>query len=117
MILRARCVLTMDSAPVENGAVVVRDNVIEEVGTWNELRRDATGEVLDLDDCILMPGLINAHCHLDYTNLRGEIPQQRSFTAWIREINRKKAEIKQEDYLAAIEAGIGEAARFGTTTI
>src|SRR3954447_6220595 len=99
MILRARCVLTMDGAPIENGAVVVRGNIIEAVGTWDEVRRDASDEVLDVSECILMPGLINAHCHLDYTRLRGAIPRQSSFTAWIREINRKKAQMTEEDYL------------------
>ncbi|MFL6594653.1 MAG: amidohydrolase family protein, partial [Chthoniobacterales bacterium] len=117
MILRARCVLTMDGAPIENGAVVVRDNFIEDVGTWSDVRTTASGEVVDLGDCILMPGLINAHCHLDYTKLRGAILPQLSFTDWIREINLKKAAMREEDYLAAVLNGIEEAARFGTTTI
>lgn len=117
MILRARCVLTMDGAPIENGAVSIRDNLIENVGLWSDVRISAAGEVVDLEDCILMPGLINVHCHLDYTNLRGAIPPQLSFTDWIRAINRAKAEMKEADYLAAVIDGIGEAARFGTTTI
>src|SRR4051794_31555389 len=115
MILRARCVLTMDGEPMENGAVVVHDNFIEDVGRWADVRASATGEVVDLGECILMPGLINAHCHLDYTNLRGAILQQLSFTDWIREINLRKAEMREEDYLAGVLIGIGEAARFGTT--
>ncbi|MFL6529434.1 MAG: amidohydrolase family protein [Chthoniobacterales bacterium] len=117
MILRARCVLTLDGAPIENGAVVVRHNFIEDVGAWSDVRTTAAGEVVDLGDCILMPGLINAHCHLDYTNLRGAILPQLSFTDWIREINLKKAAMREEDYLAAVLNGIREAARFGTTTI
>ena len=31
-------------------------------------------EVVDLGEQVLLPGLINAHCHLDYTALRGAIP-------------------------------------------
>ncbi|MDQ6859613.1 MAG: amidohydrolase family protein [Verrucomicrobiota bacterium] len=117
MIIRARCVLTMDGAPIENGAVAVRGEKIQDLGEWGDVRARNSGEVVDLGDSILMPGLINAHCHLDYTNLRGQIPPQPSFADWIRDINRKKAEMNEDDYLAAVLAGIDEAAAFGTTTI
>jgi len=64
-----------------------------------------------------LPGLINAHCHLDYTCLRGKIPPQKSFTDWIRAINAEKEELSPKDYLASINEGFAEAKRFGTTTI
>ena len=65
----------------------------------------------------LLPGLINAHCHLDYTCLRGKIPPRKSFADWIRAINAEKAKLSREDYLASINEGFAEAKRFGTTTI
>ena len=64
-----------------------------------------------------MPGLINAHCHLDYTCLRGKIPPQKSFTDWIRAINAEKSELSPKDYVASINDGFEEAKRFGTTAI
>ncbi len=65
----------------------------------------------------LLPGLINAHCHLDYTCLRGKIPPAKSFTDWIRAINAAKAKLSADDYVASINEGFAEAKRFGTTTI
>ena len=65
----------------------------------------------------MLPGLINAHCHLDYTGLRGKIPPQKSFADWIRSINAEKAKLSPKDYLASINEGFAEAKRFGTTTI
>ncbi|MDQ3119350.1 MAG: amidohydrolase family protein, partial [Verrucomicrobiota bacterium] len=117
MILRARQVVTMEAAPIENGAVVVEGSIITEVGRWSDLKRGRRGEVLDLGECALLPGLINAHCHLDYTGLRGTIPRPASFTSWIRDINERKAALSSEDYLRSIGEGFAEAARFGTTTI
>lgn len=75
------------------------------------------GDVLDLGEQILLPGLINAHCHLDYTLLRGQIPPQKTFTDWIRAINERKAALSEEDYIASIDAGLAEVQEFGTTTL
>ena len=117
MILRARAVVTMDGAPIEDGAVAIEGNRISDVGPWADVRARVSGEIIDLGEKVLLPGLINAHCHLDYTLLRGAIPAQASFTGWIQSINERKGEFGAEDYVRSIEAGFLEAAQFGTTTI
>src|SRR6266568_2463679 len=116
MIVRARIVVTMNGPPIENGAVRVTGNRIIEVGKFSEVA-PANDEIIDLGECVLLPGLINAHCHLDYTCLRGKIPRQKSFTNWIRVINAEKAKLTAEDYVRSINAGFAEAQRFGTTAI
>lgn len=117
MIVRARAVVTMEGAPIANGAVAVAGNKISDVGGWAEVRARNSGEVIDLGERVLLPGFINAHCHLDYTDLRGAIPPHASFTEWIRAINARKASWKESDYLRSIEHGIAEACAFGTTTL
>ena len=117
MIIRARSVVTMDRAPIENGAVAIAGDRIADVGGWAEVRSRNSGEVVDLGESAVLPGLINAHCHLDYTDLRGSIPPPASFAGWIRAINERKAAWSEEDYLRSIANGIAEAAQFGTTTI
>src|SRR5256885_1103091 len=118
MILRARVVVTMDGPPIENGAVVISGNRILDVGKFPEIfGRHAGEEIVDLGEQALLPGLINAHCHLDYTCLRGKIPPQKSFANWIRAINAEKAKLSEQDYRASIADGFAEAKRFGTTTI
>ena len=91
MIIRSRVVVTMEGPPIENGAVVVDGPLIRDVGTFREIAARNTGEIIDLGEQALLPGLINAHCHLDYTILRGKISAQSSFTDWIRRINECKA--------------------------
>src|SRR5436853_5110256 len=117
MIIRARVVVTMDGAPIENGAVAISEGKIAGVGRFAEIKAQHAGDIVDLGERALLPGLINAHCHLDYTCLRGKISRQKSFTNWIRAINAAKAELKADDYLASINEGFVEAKEFGTTTI
>jgi len=141
MIIRARTVVTMDEPPIENGAVVVAVNRIDDspsrssrsraaclsraapagsvvdVGKFDEIKARNAGQIVDLGDQALLPGLINAHCHLDYTCLRGKIPPQKTFAAWIRAINAEKARLSPTDYLSSISEGFAEASRFGTTTV
>jgi aminodeoxyfutalosine deaminase len=117
MIIRARTVVTMDGVPIENGAVAVSGNQIVDVGKFDELKTRNAGQIVDLGEQALLPGLINTHCHLDYTCLRGKIPPQRTFADWIRAINAEKARLSPKDYLSSINAGFAEAKGFGTTTV
>jgi cytosine/adenosine deaminase-related metal-dependent hydrolase len=117
MIIRARTVVTMDGPPIENGAIAICGNQIVDAGNFDEIKARHTGEVIDLGEQALLPGLINAHCHLDYTCLRRKIPRQKSFSDWIRAINAEKAKLSSDDYVASINEGLAEAKRFGTTTI
>jgi len=117
MIIRARAVVTMHGAPIENGAVAVSGDRIVDAGRFDDIKTRNAGHTVDLGEQALLPGLINAHCHLDYTRLRGKIRRQKSFTDWIRAINAEKSDLSREDFLASINAGFEEAKRFGTTAI
>ena len=117
MIIRARVVVTMDGPPIENGAVAIAGEQIAGVGTVAEIRAHHGGEEIDLGEQALLPGLINTHCHLDYTCLRSRIAGQETFTDWIRAINAEKSKLSEEDYLRSIHDGFQEAKRFGTTAI
>jgi cytosine/adenosine deaminase-related metal-dependent hydrolase len=107
----------MCGAPIENGAVAVSGNRIVDVGRFDDVKARNAGNIVDLGEQALLPGLINAHCHLDYTCLRGKIPPQKSFTDWIRAINAAKSELRAKDYFASINDGFEKAKRFGTTAM
>src|SRR5471032_166885 len=112
MIIRSRIVVPMAGDRIDNGAIAIVGNVIAGVGRFEDVKANHGGDVLDLGEQILLPGLINAHCHLDYTLLRGQIPQQQSFTDWIRAINTRKATLSEKDYVASIDAGFAEVQKF-----
>ena len=120
MLYRARHLVPMDAdhPPIEDGAVVVRDEFIAAVGPFADLRRDfPDAPVTDLGEVTLLPGFINAHCHLDYSTLRHAILPPKNFSEWVGRINALKRTLDEDDYLAAIARGFAESARWGTTTI
>ncbi len=117
MIVRASAVVTMDGPLIKNGAVAIEGNRIVAVGTMPDLAWISEGPVIDLGDCALLPGLINAHCHLDYSMMRHAISPPKSFTAWVRRINALKRSLDSDDYLAAIRRGFAELRKWGTTSV
>jgi len=109
--LRARIVYPVAAPPFEDGMVCVEAGEISSWGRWDG--RPA----VDLGDVVLMPGLINAHCHLDYSVMRGAIFPNSSFTQWIRRINDLKQMLSDEDYLESIAAGFRALLANGTTSV
>jgi cytosine/adenosine deaminase-related metal-dependent hydrolase len=117
MLLRARIVMPVTRPPVNDGAVLVSGNRIQAAGSWNDLRSGAGEKVVDLGDSILLPGLVNAHCHLDYTDLAGEIAPTKSFTDWIKVITTAKSGKIYADFAQSWVRGAQMLLRTGTTTV
>src|SRR5207247_8309574 len=84
LLLPARLVLPIVRPPIRDGALIVSGRRIAAVGRWRDLSARFSGERLDLGEVALLPGLVNAHCHLDYTHLAGQIPPPKLFTDWIK---------------------------------
>ena len=115
MILRARVVLPISRPPIKDGAVLISGNRIAQVGPWKDF--SAAEDVIDLGDVILMPGLINSHCHLDYTDMTGLIPPQKSFTDWIRLMLATKSGWNYSEFAQSWIRGAHMLAKTGTTTV
>jgi cytosine/adenosine deaminase-related metal-dependent hydrolase len=77
----ARWVLPVGAPPVREGTVVVDGAHIAWVGPRHEAPPGHSDH--DLGDAVLLPGLVNAHIHLDLAAFGGRIPT-REFFAWIR---------------------------------
>jgi cytosine/adenosine deaminase-related metal-dependent hydrolase len=117
MILRARTILPISRPPIENGAVLVGGNRIRAVGAWANLKSEAGEETFDLGEVVLLPGLVNAHCHLDYTNMAGGLPPPKTFTDWIPLITAAKTAWSYSDYASSWLCGAHMLLRNGTTTV
>ena len=113
---RCRWLVTMEGEPLENAAFVVEKNRFVEVGPASELL-ERPGEFVDLGESVVLPGLINAHCHLDYSSLRGSMLPSRNFPQWISRINALKRSLNDDDYLKAVELGFDELQRSGVTSV
>jgi cytosine/adenosine deaminase-related metal-dependent hydrolase len=117
VILRARTVLPVSQPPIENGAVLISGNKIRSIGSWTDFQSHSDEKILDLGDVILLPGLVNAHCHLDYTDMAGELPPPTTFTDWIPLITAAKTAWSYSEYAHSWLHGAHMLVKTGTTTV
>ncbi|HZF01138.1 MAG TPA: amidohydrolase family protein [Methylomirabilota bacterium] len=118
MILRARNVLPITAPPIENGAVVISGNQIRAAGSWSNLKSECSSEeIFDLGEVVLLPGLVNAHCHLDYTDMAGLWSAPKKFTDWIPQMLAAKAAWSYTDYARSWLNGAKMLLQTGTTTV
>ena len=117
MILRARIVLPISRPAIENGAVVLSGHRIVSVERWRDREWHDSKEVVDLGESILLPGLVNAHCHLDYTHMGGSISPPRSFADWIKAMVALKGAWTYRDFAESWLEGAKMLLRTGTTTV
>ena len=76
---RAAWVVPVDGPPVRGAVVVIRDGRIDRIVGAGDVSADA---YTDLGRVALLPGLINAHTHLELTDYHGKIPP-RPFWEWL----------------------------------
>ena len=117
MLLRARIVLPIARPPIEDGAVLISGRRIVAVGAWPELAAAAGNRVVDLGESVLLPGLVNAHCHLDYTDMAGKIPPPKNFADWIQAIVALKAHWSYTEFAQSWLRGAKMLLRTGTSTV
>ena len=117
MILRAKWVLPISAPLIEDGAVAVAGDKIVAVGPHAEVCASQAGPVRDLGEVVLLPGLINAHCHLDYSCLHGEVPWHGSFTEWLLRLVALKRLKSAEDYQRGFRQGLEDLVQSGVTTV
>ena len=118
MILRARMVVPVSRPPIEDGVVCVSGERVAWAGRRADLPAShAADDEVDLGDAILLPGLINAHCHLDYTDMAGQISPPRSFADWIKSMVSFKAAWTLADFQTSWQRGAAMLLKNGTTTV
>jgi cytosine/adenosine deaminase-related metal-dependent hydrolase len=116
MILKARFILPIDAPPIEDGAIVVRDGRISAVGTAREISGRPT---TDFADAVILPGLVNAHTHLELTLLRGKIANAGAFTDWLSNLVRSLRDEPPtaESTAQAVNIAVRDSLRCGVTSL
>lgn len=111
---RCRWLLPVCGPAIDGAVFSVVDGRFGAVGGFLP---DSSPEAVDLGEVVVVPGLINLHCHLDFTGMRGAILPPKSFPSWIRRINEMKRIFTPDDYVRAIREGAAEVLASGTTTL
>lgn len=112
--LTARWVFPVAGPPLPGGIVAVAEETIIAVGPRGSLTADE-----DLGNAALIPGLVNAHTHLDLSGAGGAVPptDPDHFPDWLRGIIAYRRGRSPAQVRADVRAGLAECLRSGTTLI
>ncbi|NEQ96292.1 MAG: 8-oxoguanine deaminase [Cyanothece sp. SIO2G6] len=119
LVRHSHTLVTMDAnrREIPDGALLIRDNVIEQVGTTAELPAMAD-QVLDLQGRhVVMPGLVNTHHHF-YQTLTRAIPaaQNGDLFQWLTTLYPIWAKLTHEGVYASAQMAAAELILSGCTT-
>ncbi len=115
LLLRARTVVPDPASSIDDGAVLLHGDRVARVGRFADLRAESS-RVHDLGDVALLPGLVNAHCHLDLTGARNRFAPTADFLSWIQRIRPLRDEVRAA-VAADVEAGARELLASGCTLV
>ena len=118
MIILARKILSIASYDIDDGAILVSGAKIIDIGKRKQILKKYPAEkVVDLEDKLVMPGLVNLHAHLELSFLKGVLGEKRSFFDWIEDLVRLKKKARPKEMESAAAEALREAIRSGTTCI
>jgi cytosine/adenosine deaminase-related metal-dependent hydrolase len=109
-VLQARWVLPVGGPALERGWIASADGIVTSVGQGRP-----PAAALDLGSVAVLPGLVNAHTHLELSWLAGRIPPAGSFAAWLRTLIAARASASHADQAARLQAMKAAAARMRAT--
>jgi len=111
-IIRCKRIVTGNPChlPIDDGCIVHDGHIIHGVGSYSELKNTCSGKVTDLGEVTLVPGLINAHCHLKLSKLKGKTLSGQGFIPWLLSM---MAHNYSETDFDAVEKAVTEAKKQG----
>ncbi len=116
-IYSARWVLPIVSGAIEFGAVAIEGDKIVAVGEASQIAdRFPRATVTNFGNSVILPGLVNAHSHLELTAMRGFLErEEHDFFAWLRKLTMARKAMIADDLFVSAACGAMEAARAGIT--
>jgi len=119
----AAWVLPIAEPAIRDGWIAVDGGRIVAYGSPGPAGRrglaDGAREV-DLGDVVVLPGLCNAHTHLELSYLRDEVPPASQFVTWIRSVmaaRRQRPDLAGAEIVDAIDRAIDESVACGTAIV
>lgn len=114
--IQAEWVLPISGPPLHWGCLRIRAGRIESVEPGTRPRSERDPSLIVLSRTVLMPGLINAHCHLELSGWNRPHEVRQAFPNWVPEVVAFR---RCSDYRPgeAVRAGLAESLRHGTVWI
>ncbi|MFO0881403.1 MAG: amidohydrolase family protein [Gemmataceae bacterium] len=108
----ARWLLPIDGPPLAGGLLTIDGEKIVAVEPAGTRFAD-----VDLGDVAVLPGLVNAHVHLDLSGMRGLAPPRLRLPDWLRQVIGHRLSVSPGQVAQDIHAGLAECIRTGTTLV
>jgi cytosine/adenosine deaminase-related metal-dependent hydrolase len=117
-LISARWVVPVERPPIADGALALDDEgTVRRVGTRAALRAEFPATTEERAEGALLPGLVNAHCHLELSALADAVPGGDGLVPWATALMKAAAELPRDRRRAAAGQAAGAAARLGTAAI
>jgi cytosine/adenosine deaminase-related metal-dependent hydrolase len=107
----------MDAArrEIKNGALFIRDGVIEAVGTETDMPAERPDRVMELPKHVVIPGLVNTHHHM-FQSLTRAIAQEHELFDWLRTLYPIWSRLNSEAIYTSAKLAMAELILSGCTT-
>jgi aminodeoxyfutalosine deaminase len=110
--LTARWLLPVEQPPLPGGTVTISGGRIIAVEPHGSRTPD-----IELGNAAILPGLVNAHTHLDLTGLRSKATPSQDFTGWLRDVIQHRRELTVAQTAQKVVDGLKECSASGTTLL
>jgi len=90
MLLEADILLPITQKPIRQGGILIHNGKIADIGSKNLLQKKYPHhKIRSFRDTLLLPGFVNAHCHLEFGPCLSNKEPPPSFTTWVRQLIAK----------------------------
>jgi cytosine/adenosine deaminase-related metal-dependent hydrolase len=123
IIYSASWLINPNAPPLAGGALLVCNGTVVDTGAVSALRKRHSAPVIDYPGCVLLPGFVNAHTHLELSHFPSWLHKStvdyapRRFTDWIIQLIKVLRGLSVDDYAPSIREGIRMCVESGTTAI
>ncbi|HUG93084.1 MAG TPA: amidohydrolase family protein [Planctomycetaceae bacterium] len=106
---KARWIFPGDGPPIENATIELADGRIGDVHTRHNPR------AIDLGNTAVIPGLVNAHTHLEFSGLEAPLEPAASFAEWLQSVVAHRR--TRPSAIEPVVRGAAESGAAGTTLL
>jgi len=115
---RARFILAEPNLLLQNAVIYVSaSGRISGIEPWRNSSANRNVRTVDWGSAVIMPGLINAHAHLELSALHDQLTRFSSFTDWISQLISRRRLWTAEDFMLSAANGALSALSSGTTFV
>lgn len=117
-LVHADAIVLGDRPTLRDGAVVLDEGgTVQDVGPANEVLARSSGVPVERVHGVVLPGLVNAHTHVELSALAGKVRAGGGFVRWADELIALRAELEEEEVAAAITRAVAGLDACGTAAV